>query len=233
MSLGIVQKMPEAEKMFLRSLDIRERLAKSNPAQFEPELANTLNNFGYFRQVNGQFEEAKKMYSRGLVLRQKAVANGQIYFWNELSRAYWNMESLRDSFELRGDWAAVAAIQSERAACMETLKGIHATAAKRAPQDYGSLSWYCLFARQYPEAKAAAERALTLAPSQIWVFRNLGHSHLLRSEWDKAKQVYEEYLKNETDPAEAKKLLEKDWDDLEKAGVTHKDMEKARKWARD
>jgi len=237
MNLGIfysdVQKMGEAEKMYLRSLDIYERLAKSNPTQFEPDLAFTLNNFGYFRQISGQFEEAKKMYSRGLALRQKAVVSGQTYFWDDLNRIYINMADLRDSFELRGNWTAIADIQRERAVCMEALGKVHPTAAENAPQDYGNLSWYCIFTRQYPESQAAAERALSLAPTQNWVRINLGHSHLLRGEWDKAKQVYEEYLKNEPDSTEAKKLLLKDWDDLEKAGVTHKDIEKARAWAKE
>ncbi len=223
----------EAEKMYLRSLDIRERLANSNPAQFEPDLAFTLNDFGYFKQVSGQFEEAKKMYSRGLALRQKAVASGQTYFWGELNRIYINMADLRDSFELRGNWTAVAAIQRERAVCMEALGKVHPTAAENAPQVYGNLSWYCIFTRQYPESQAAAERALSLAPTQNWVRINLGHSHLLRGKWDKAKQVYEEYLKNEPDSAEAKKILLQDWDALEKAGITHKDMEKARAWVRE
>jgi tetratricopeptide (TPR) repeat protein len=241
MNLGVlysdIQKMAEAEKMYLRSLEIRERLAKSSPAQFEPDLALTLNNFCFFRQENGQFEEAKKMYSRALALRQKAVANGQTYFWSKLGRVYANMGALRDSFASRGDWAAVAVIQRERAACMEALKDIHATAAKRAPQDYGSLSWYCLFARQYPESQAAAERALSLDPTKNWVRTNLGHSHLLRGDWDKAKAVYETYLKNEPDPDAGKKTLLKDWDDLEKAGAVPKErmgeVEKARKWVRE
>ena len=62
---------------------------------------------------------------------------------------------------------------------------------------------------------------------------NLGHSHLLRAGWSKAKAVYKEYLKNETDPAEAKKTLAKDWDELEAAGITCPEMGKARAWAKE
>ena len=232
------QKMVEAEKMYLRSLDIRERLAKANPAQFEPDLAFTLNNFGAFHVKTGQFEEAKKMYSRGLALRQKAIASGQTYFWDKLYLVYRAMLDLRDSFELRKDWAAVVAIQRELAACMDSLIHIEASLVEAslpewASQNYGSLSWYCLFARQYPEAQAAALRALDLDPTQNWVRPKLGHSHLLRGDWPQAKTIYEEYLKNEPDPAQAKKTLLKDWDALEKAGITHKDMEKARAWVKE
>ena len=31
--------MPESEKIYLRLIEIYERLAKANPAQFEPNLA--------------------------------------------------------------------------------------------------------------------------------------------------------------------------------------------------
>jgi Tfp pilus assembly protein PilF len=200
-------------------------------------LAFILNNFGVFKEETGQFEEAKKMYSRALALRQKAVASGQIYFGDKLSQVYRNMAALRDSFASRGNWTAVVAIQRERAACIEALSTVHTTAANRAPQDYGSLSWYRLFARQYPEAQAAAEKALALAPTQNWVRTNLGHSYLLRGEWDKAKKVYEQYIAGEKDPTEAKKTLAKDLDELEAAGVIPKermgDVERARKWVRE
>ncbi|MFN0036186.1 MAG: hypothetical protein ACKVUS_14075, partial [Saprospiraceae bacterium] len=131
--------MGDAEKMYLRSLEIRERLAKANPAQFEPGLALTL----------------------------------------------------------------------------------------------GNLSSFYLLVNKYPEAQSAALRALTLDPAQNWVRSYLGHAHLLRGDWPKAKAVYEEYLKNETDPAAEKKALAKEWDDLEAAGITCPEMAMAREWARE
>ena len=45
-SVYAVQKIPESEKMFLRSLEIYERLVKSTPSQFEPALAMTCMNLG-------------------------------------------------------------------------------------------------------------------------------------------------------------------------------------------
>lgn len=141
MNLGVfyknVQKMSEAEKMYLRSLEIFERLTKTNPAQFEPGLVNALR----------------------------------------------------------------------------------------------SLAWHYLFVNKYPEAQTAAERAL--APAQNSVRTNLAHSHLLRNDWPQAKTVYEEYLKNETNPAEAKKTLTKDWNELEAAGITCPEMAMARAWLKE
>jgi len=227
-----VQKMGDTEKMYLRSLDIYERLAASNPAQFEPDLAMTLSNFGYFRQENDKLEEARKMYSRVLVLRQKAVANGRTHFLSDLILVYNNMASLRDSFETRGDITSAVSIQIERAECVYALKEVNIDYKLEAASAFDELYQTCFYAKMYQEAAEAAERVLELASSRNWVRTTLGHSHLLRGDWDKAKAVYEEYLKNEPDPAEGKKTLLKDWDDLEKAGVTHPDMEKARAWVR-
>ena len=68
--------MPEAETMYLRSLDIYERLAKANPAQFEPYLAATAMNLGIFYRTVQKMPEAEKMYRRSLeIYEQLAKAN--------------------------------------------------------------------------------------------------------------------------------------------------------------
>ena len=71
--------MPEAEKFYLQSLEIYTRLAQQNPAQFEPDLALTLNNLGVFYEDTKQLEKARAFYSRALALRQKALLEGKIY----------------------------------------------------------------------------------------------------------------------------------------------------------
>jgi tetratricopeptide (TPR) repeat protein len=57
-----INKMPEAEKYYLQSLDIRTRLAKNNPQQFETDLATTANNLGEYYRVNNKMSEAEKYY---------------------------------------------------------------------------------------------------------------------------------------------------------------------------
>ena len=115
---------------------------------------------------------------------------------------------------------------------MYNLKSIDIDYKLEAASAYNELYLTCFHAKMYKESAEAAERVLELAPSRNWVRPNLGHSYLLTDNWPKAKAIYEEYLKNEFDPAEAKATLLKDWDDLEKAGVTHIDMEKARAWVK-
>ncbi len=70
MNLGLfyrtIQKMSESEKMYLRSLEIYERLVKINLAQFEPDLGLITMNFGVFYCDVQKMSEAEKMYLRSL-----------------------------------------------------------------------------------------------------------------------------------------------------------------------
>lgn len=171
--------------MYLRSLEIRERLAKSNPAQFEPDLARTAMNLGLFYSDVQKMGDSEKMYLRSLEVYERLAKSNPSQFEPALAR---------------------------------TL---------------GNLSFSYLFVSKYPQAAAAAERTLTLDSSKNWVRTNLGHSWLLRGEWDKAKAIYNTYIAGEKDPIEAKKTLAKDWDDLEAAGVTNKAVKKARAWLKE
>lgn len=61
--LMFVDNLDEAENMFLQSLEIRKKLAKNNPAQFEPALAGIFNNLGNLYKDTRKPEKAKKMYN--------------------------------------------------------------------------------------------------------------------------------------------------------------------------
>jgi tetratricopeptide (TPR) repeat protein len=218
-------------------LEIRKRLAKANPQTYEPDIADSQNNLGFLYSAKNDYSRAEAAYLEALEIREKWAALYPKVFEKKRIQVILNLKDLYEK------WVDTLAIEAEKVTPQQKLCGLYENIVRKYPNDkivkngypptLGNLAWYCLFARQYPEAQAAAEKSLALDPAQNWVRTNLGHSHLLRGEWGKAKAVYEEYLKNEPDPAEAKKNLAKDWDDLEKAGVTHKDMEKARAWARE
>ncbi len=84
MNLGIfykaVQKMDLSEKMYLRSLDIYERLAKSNPAQFEPDLAMTAMNLGNFYSNVQKMDDSEKMYLRSLEIYERLAKTNPAQF---------------------------------------------------------------------------------------------------------------------------------------------------------
>ena len=94
-SLGVLyrtnQKMAEAEKMYLRSLDIYERLAKSNPAQFEPDLAGTCMNLGNFYYTNQKMAEAGKMYLHSLDIYERLAKSNPAQFEPNLASTAMNL----------------------------------------------------------------------------------------------------------------------------------------------
>ena len=226
----INNRFADAERTYQQAYKIYKRLAEGNPAQYEPYLAAAANNYGVFCMSQQHFEQAKQLYGQALVIRQKEVLSGQSRILKDLMRTYDNIGKLRDSFEARRDYRTVVSIQRERTVCMDSVRHFNPALVSLAAEDYGRLSWNLLFIRDYATAESSARRALTLDPSQNWVRTNLGHTLLFRGEWAKAQQIYQEYLKNETDQTEAKKLMRKDWDDLEAAGITCPDMKKARVW---
>jgi tetratricopeptide (TPR) repeat protein len=70
----------KAEGAYLQALAISERLAKANPAQYEPDLANTNNNLGNFYSDQGQAAKAEGAYLRAQAIYERlAKANPARY----------------------------------------------------------------------------------------------------------------------------------------------------------
>ena len=86
-------------------------------------------------------------------------------------------------------------------------------------------SWFALFESDFTGAEKAANRVLTLSPNEIAVRVNLGHSQLLMGKYTAAKSTYET-LKGKKDGQNKayKQVILGDFDTLQAAGITHKDM---------
>ena len=55
---------------------------------------------------------------------------------------------------------------------------------------YGQLSWYYLFVKDFNKAKEAANTALAIDSSQLWIRLNLAHALLLQGQNDSANEIY-------------------------------------------
>jgi len=236
MNLGIfyktIQKIAEAEKFYLRSLETYERLAKNNPAQFEFDLARMATNLGNFYSDVQKMAEAEKFYLRSLETYERLAKNNPAQFEPYLATTVMNLGNF---------YATVQKMAEAEKFYLRSLE-IRERLAKNNPAQFepelaqicGNMSFFYLFVMKFSEAQVAAERVLIIDPTQNWMRGNLGHSWLLRGDWDKAKQAYEQYISiGDPTPAEAKAYLLQDWDDLEKAGVMHPDMAKARAWVKE
>jgi len=203
----------------------------------EDEEASFLMLLGVFYFKDKNMAESEKTYLRALEIYERLVERNPEEYEPDLARTCTLLGNL---YFYMGNRKREKDMAESEKMYLRAL-GVYERLAKNDPEKFESeliyiyqeLSRVCLFIQKYPESQDAAEHLLSLDPSLYAVLTKLGHSHLLRGEWDKARAVYEQYIANEKDPAEAKATLLKDWDDLEKAGVTHKDMEKARAWVKE
>ena len=104
------------------------------------------------------------------------------------------------------------------------------TYASSLSNKYGTSSYYALFVRQPQQAIEKGLRGLELDPSQLWIKTNLGHGYLYTNQFDKAMETYQSLLDKPTgDPEQSfKDILEEDFMELEKRGINHPDLNRAR-----
>jgi tetratricopeptide (TPR) repeat protein len=86
----IQNKTPEAEKIYLRALDIFEQLAKVAPEQYEPDLAKTTMNLGNVYQNLNKKAEAEKMYLRTINIYDRLAKNNPARFKSSLAMTAMN-----------------------------------------------------------------------------------------------------------------------------------------------
>lgn len=101
------QQLEEAEKIYLSLLEIRQRLAVSNPEVYEPGVATILNNLAVLYENTQRYEEAEKMYLSALETRQRlAASNPEAYkkdvadTQNNLAGLYWVIQRYEEAEKL-------------------------------------------------------------------------------------------------------------------------------------
>ncbi len=225
------QKMGEAEKAYTEALSIRRQLAAKNPDAFLPNLAMTLNNLGVFYETVKQYAPALNHYEEALHLRQTALLDGQTHFFQDWAQVLRNIAQVKDSTEAKKDFVHVVRAGHLLAETCDSLQHLGEQIKTLAMQQYGSLSWWALFYRDYPLAERAALRCLALDPEQLYVYTNLGHAYLLRGDLQNAKAAYLHLKgKKEGGGKDYKIVLAEDFQALEAESITHRDMAEVRKW---
>ena len=91
MAYYAINKMPEAEKYSLQSLDIYARLSKSNPQQFEPDLARTACNLGSFYSTLNNMPEAEKYYLQSSDIFARLSKSNPQKFESDLAATAMNL----------------------------------------------------------------------------------------------------------------------------------------------
>jgi tetratricopeptide (TPR) repeat protein len=94
----------------------------------------------------------------------------------------------------------------------------------KSAEALGELAWYALHARKFDEALAAADRAASLAPDQIWLATNRAHALLFLGRIDEARALYLGHKGQRLFPDSDKPwedVIAEDFETLRKAGLDH------------
>jgi lipoprotein NlpI len=131
-----------------------------------------------------------------------------------------------------GEYSEATALQKELAYTIEKADITKAGKAGAETADVlGTLAWYELSAQQFEAALAASERALGLAPGEVWLATNRAHALMFLGRADEARAAYlqhrgERPLKNENKTWE--QVVLQDFAEFEKHGLTNPQMAEIR-----
>lgn len=97
-----------------------------------------------------------------------------------------------------------------------------------AANEYGSLSWWALFAKDYALSEKAALRCLELDATKEWVLTSLGHSQLFRGQYAAALATYNRLKGKKSGDRSYKDVLLQDFKSLAEKGIKHEDLARAK-----
>ncbi len=245
------QAFADAEAAFREALNIRRALAEKNPRRFNHEFSSTANNLVFFYQARMQHslevsdrvealallaasEEKLAIYPADLPAVKKYLGQiERLRAWFEtITEAELKVQALEKRMEQESDPTRQAELLEEIVRLLERLQAASpedASLAARLSGACGNLSWHALFARQWEQAEAAARRGLALDPSQEWIHTNLAAALLFSGKWEEAQAIYATW---KAEPYDGERSWQQafldDLEELEKAGVTCPDVERAR-----
>nr|HQU59216.1 tetratricopeptide repeat protein [Saprospiraceae bacterium] len=243
---------------YTESLDIRRQLAERSPqaqglnfsqallaqALFCKDWLEIDNKAGCREQSLQYLEEAKGWLSRFPEGHPRADAfrSGVSWLQRELEtyapenlpilKLQKTIIELESQLDAAGDEATQLSWQIQIVAKWDSLSALRpgdGTIQTRLANACGNLAWYHLFNRQPEAAEAAARKGLAADASEEWLNTNLALALLYLGKWKEAKAVYEEWMDKPYDEENSwRDIFLQDLDALEKAGVGHPDVGKAR-----
>ncbi len=89
--LSDTNRIDEAERYYQEALEIWRRLAKENPAAFEPDLAGTCNNLGNLLSDTNRMDEAERYYQEALEIRRRLAKENPAAFEPDLATTCYNL----------------------------------------------------------------------------------------------------------------------------------------------
>lgn len=205
----------ESQKQYQRALDIYRRLARKYPDIPMPQLVSCLIDNSLLCNENQQYKESELLLEEALLLcRQFENDNPETFIdlhvlsASLLSELYYNSKEHPKAFQLLAE-------------IVPSLKSLYLENPDLWQERYvmvlGDLSYYALFNKKYAQSEQYAIDALTIDPSQQWIFSNLAAGQLFQGKYAEAEEIYRSF-KNEL-----KDGFLQDFDDFEAAGIIPKE----------
>ena len=178
---------------------IDDRLTKTNPGNttWQRYLSISHSEVGGVLQAQGKLAAALESYQAALVIAEQLVKSnpGNADGLQSLAAAYSRVAGVH---VVRGDQAAALASYRKALTSAEALASItEETEIKRQGKpagataaQLGTVAWKALFARNFPRALAASERAHELAPDLLWPETNRAHALLFLQRTREARTLY-------------------------------------------
>ena len=211
----------ESKGYFQKALDIYRLLAKEDPKTYDPEIAGTLNGLGILYINNKQFKECETAFRESLEIYQRLSKTDPGTYQSEVIRMTDNFGALAYRIKEKAQQDRKEQRYAEAETLVQQAIGIYRDLAKSNPEKnlpklvstLGSYSYYCLFNHHWTASEQAAREALTLDPSQHWIYSNLAAALLFQGQYKEAEALYLQYKD------ELKKSFLGDFDDFESAGI--------------
>ena len=86
----------ESIEYYNKAIALREKLAKTNPDRFEPDLATSYNNAGLFYDNQGNTQKAEEFYNKAIAIREKLAKTNPDRFEPDLAGSYNNAGAFYD-----------------------------------------------------------------------------------------------------------------------------------------
>lgn len=250
--------MGGAKKAYEEALQIYRKLAEKNPQVYNLDAAMTDINIGLFYEKLLKSTGDMSLKAAGLELMRDAEQRLAIFpevhpqvqqyrpyikrltqFFKDFDQASFQLQqqierlsALEKANETEKDPHKKVQRQQEIISILSEIEKAmpdNAEVANLMAARYGSLAWYQLFVRQFPEAEQSARAGLAKAPSEEWINTNLALALLYQGKWEAAKEIYEALKDKPYNDSTYRATFLEDLDALEKEGITHPDVAKARK----
>ncbi len=249
--------MDKAQKHYQEALQIYGKLAQKNPKVYNLDVCMTAINLGLFYEEILESMGDMSLKEEGIQLMEDTRLRLSIFpkdhpvvkqYTPYVDRLLEFFSSFTmEQFELNQKIDAIETLKQQN----ETEQDVHQKVVRQQQivdlhhqlelylpdnkdlqnliaSEYGSLAWYQLFDQQFTAAEEAARKGLSIDPTEEWISTNLALSLLYQGKWEAAKAIYLPFKDQPQGDGTYKEVFLEDLDALEKAGITHPDVEKIR-----